>query len=126
MRFAICNLRLWAAAIALITWFVGAAPLTREQVIDETMKPYAGPTTRGVDTSTMNHKVMCGYQGWFNCDGDGADRGWIHWTHKGGRPPGPENVKVDLWPDVSEYGADELYPTDFKFKDGSVAKVFSS
>ncbi len=24
---------------------------------------------------------MCGYQGWFNCDGDGADLGWTHWAH---------------------------------------------
>ena len=27
-------------------------------------------------------KIMCGYQGWFNCPGDGTSRGWVHW---GGR-----------------------------------------
>ncbi len=25
--------------------------------------------------------VMVGYQGWFNAEGDGADRGWNHYTH---------------------------------------------
>jgi hypothetical protein len=33
---------------------------------------------------------------------------------------------VDWWPDVSEYGADELYPSGFKYANGSTAYVFSS
>lgn len=119
-------MRTLALLLALAAPFALAAPLTREQVLTDTLKPYAGPSEKGVDVSTMTGKVMCGYQGWFNCDGDGAERGWVHWTKKGGMPPSPDNVKVDLWPDVSEYGADELFATDFKLKDGSPAKVFSS
>jgi hypothetical protein len=90
------------------------------------LAPYAGPSMRGVDTSTLTGKVMTGYQGWFNCEGDGAGLGWTHWARNKGNPFGPGNVTVDLWPDVSEYAPEELFPTGFKFADGSTAKVFSS
>lgn len=112
----------WVAASAL------AAPkpaLTRESVLAETCKPYAGPSHPGVDTSTLRGKVVTGYQGWFNAEGDGAERGFVHWT-KGRGAMEPGNAKVDFWPDVSELAPEERYPTGFKFPDGSVAEVFSS
>ncbi len=99
-----------------------AAP-TREQVIDTVMKPYTGPTVRGVDRSTLTGKVMCGYQGWFTAPNDGAGRGWFHWG-RGDMRPG--SVTVDLWPDVSELDADERVDTAFRHADGRVAQVFSS
>lgn len=77
-----------------------------------------------VDRSTLDGKVMCGYQGWFNCEGDGADLGWTHWGRRG--VFGPDSVTVDLWPDVSGFSKDELYPTGFKRTDGRTASVFSS
>jgi len=40
--------------------------------------PYDGPSVRGVDTRTLTGKGMTGYQGWFNCEGDGAGLGWPH------------------------------------------------
>ncbi len=82
----------------------------------------AGPR---VDTGSLTGKVMCGYQGWFACEGDGAERGWSHWT-KGRGPLSPANAKIDLWPDVSELGADERFATGFKHADGRTAEVFSS
>ncbi|MCB1124431.1 MAG: hypothetical protein KJT03_22960, partial [Verrucomicrobiae bacterium] len=90
------------------------------------LKPYTGPSVPGVDTSTLTGKVMAGYQGWFNCEGDGADLGWTHWSRHKDQTFGPGNVTVDLWPDVSEYDPDELYETGFRFEDGAAAKVFSS
>jgi hypothetical protein len=42
----------------------------------ETLKPYRGTSVTGVDVSTLTGKMMAGYQGWFNCEGDGADLGW--------------------------------------------------
>ena len=90
------------------------------------MKPYDGPVVSGVDTSSLTGKVMVGYQGWFNCEGDGADLGWTHWSRDRNKTFGPGNVTVDLWPDVSEYEPEELYETGFKFENGSSAKVFSS
>jgi hypothetical protein len=66
--------------------------------------------------------VMAGYQGWFNTPGDGAERGWTHYQHKGNMAPG--NCHFDVWPDVSEYK--HTYPTPFTFADGSTARLFSS
>src|SRR4051794_37894154 len=110
--------------VAMSTAPVRAADLTREQVIAVTMKPYDGPTTRGVDCSTMTGKVLCGYQGWFAAEGDGLGRGFYHWSDGRGFKPGA--CKIDLWPDVSELDADERYATPFKLDDGRVAEVFSS
>ena len=78
-----------------------------------------------VDSVTLAGKVMCGYQGWFACEGDGAERGWVHWT-KGRGPLAPGNAKIDLWPDVSGFGADERFATEFRHADGRPAEVFSS
>lgn len=81
--------------------------------------------TNVVDRSTLVGKVMCGYQGWFNCEGDGAERGWFHWTKRSG-PLTSGNAKIDLWPDVSELGADERFPTGFTNVAGKPFEVFSS
>jgi hypothetical protein len=78
-----------------------------------------------VDVSTLTGKVMCGYQGWFNCEGDGAGRGWVHWN-KGKGPLAPGNAKNDLWPDVSELGPEERFATGFRHTNGRPAEVFSS
>ncbi len=101
-----------------------AATLTREAVIAETMKPYTGPTEKGVDRSTLKGKIMCGYQGWFAAEGDGCGRGWYHWTGRDGFKPG--SCKIDLWPDVSELDKDERYATAFVRADGRAAEVFSA
>lgn len=88
--------------------------------------PYQGPVVKGVDTSTLYGKVMCGYQGWFGAPGDGSGlAGWRHWTKSRG-PMEDGNAKVDLWPDVSELSPEERFPTDFKLPDGQPAEVFSS
>lgn len=78
-----------------------------------------------VDASTLTGKVMAGYQGWFNAEGDGAKRGYNHWT-RGGAKPAPGNVRVDLWPDLTEFPAAERFPTDLVHADGTRAEVFSS
>jgi hypothetical protein len=66
--------------------------------------------------------VMAGYQGWFNAPEDGANRGWNHYANKGKFEPG--NVKIDLWPAVSEY--QKVYKTPFAHEDGTPAWLFSS
>ena len=47
--------------------------------------------------------VMAGYQGWF------------HKPEKGMMYPDEKNVRIDMWPDVSEYP--ETYPTGLKHAD---------
>ena len=79
-----------------------------------------------INPKTLTGKVMVGYQGWFNCPGDGAKLGWKHWSRNRNKPFGPGNVTIDLWPDVSELDPDELYQTGFQYADGSSASVFSS
>ncbi len=101
----------------------GPEKLTRDQVIDQTMKPFEGTSEKGVDRSTLKGKVMCGYQGWHAAEGDGCGRGWYHWAGRNGFKPGSTNV--DLWPDVSELGADERYATPFMTADGKAAEVYS-
>lgn len=66
--------------------------------------------------------VMVGYQGWFNAEGDGANRGFYHYKGNHGFRPG--SATVDMWPDVSEY--ERTYPTAFTMPDGLPARVFSS
>ncbi len=83
------------------------------------------PTAVPVNSSTLTGKVMVGYQGWFNAEGDGAKRGYNHWT-RGNVMPAPGNVRVDMWPDLSEFPAAERFPTGFVHADGTRAEVFSS
>ena len=87
---------------------------------------HAWAASAAVDASTLTGKVMCGYQGWFNTPGDGMKLGWMHWARKRHRSFGPRNISVDLWPDMTEYGPKERFPTGFRHADGSVAEVFSS
>lgn len=107
----------------VLMFFVPAESAERRE---DVLKPYDGPSVRGADPSTLRGKVMTGYQGWFNCEGDGANLGWTHWARDRRRTFGPGNVTVDIWPDVSEYDEDELYRTGFTYEDGTAARTFSS
>jgi len=93
---------------------------------ENVLKPYDGPSVPGADPNTLTGKVMTGYQGWFNCEGDGANLGWTHWARDRRKTFRPGNITVDLWPDVSEYDDDELYTTGFTYEDGTPARTFSS
>jgi hypothetical protein len=80
-------------------------------------------TTIAADSNyTLTGKIMCGYQGWFNCPGDGTPRGWVHWGRGGFAPT---NCTVDMWPDMNEMDADEIYAAT-EFYDGNDYYVFSS
>ncbi len=116
---------LFHAALCVFLASAAGAEMTREEVVQRVMKPYAGPSAGGVDTSTLSGKVMCGYQGWFACPDDGSERGWFHWAGRGGAFE-PGVCSIDFWPDVRELDEDEKCPTPFRHADGSVAHVYSA
>jgi hypothetical protein len=78
-----------------------------------------------VDSKTMEHKLLMGYQGWFACPKDGSppDR-WVHWFRR--NDPVATNATVDCWPDVSELDADELFRTQMKLPGGAPACLYSA
>jgi hypothetical protein len=73
--------------------------------------------------TSYNKLVMCGYQGWFSCQGDPAGMGWVHYPHDGTLRPG--SINIDFWPDMSEYENQYAAP-NFRYADGSQAYLFSS
>jgi len=84
------------------------------------------PNTPLVDATTLHHKVMCGYQGWFRCPGDAADLGWVHWSRNAQRIA-PETLTFEMWPDMHEYPTTERYlAPGFTYPDGTPADLFSS
>lgn len=72
----------------------------------------------------LDGMVLAGYQGWFRAEGDGSENGWFHYS-PGGKF-GPDSTHIDMWPDMTELGPDERFPTPLRHADGSVAEVFSS
>src|SRR5262245_49330551 len=96
-----------ATLVASSLWrFANAEPPGRNEIA-AAMRPYVGPSANGVDRSTLNGKVMAGYQGWFTCAGDEAGLGWHHYQSHGEFRPGQCNI--DLWPDVSELDDNEKF-----------------
>ena len=86
--------------------------------------PHAGKTTVTAPPQySLLGKIMCGYQGWFNCPNDGTTRGWIHWGSGGIFTP--TACKVDMWPDMTEMAAGEKFLAS-AFNDGTDHYVFSS
>ncbi len=54
--------------------------------------------------NSLHNKIMAGYQGWFGCPNDGSKLNtWFHWS-----------TAIPIWPDVSEYTAEELFILDNK------------
>lgn len=78
------------------------------------------------DPTTLNKKIMVGYQGWHSTASDGAGIEWTHWSNDGSQVPGPATVHVDAFPALTEYPANVLAPVNFSFHNGTVAKLFSS
>ena len=77
---------------------------------------------RPVDPSTLDNKVLFGYQGWFTCPADGSQR-WTHWSRG---VPAAETLTVELYPDLSELDADERCEVPGMTIGGKPAYLFSS
>lgn len=82
-----------------------------------------------VDASNITGKIICGYQGWFSCEGDGSligtKVGWKHWSEV--NPPSNGDITFELYPDISEYPSSSLFQTALaNLGNGQTAKLFSS
>jgi hypothetical protein len=92
--------------------------------------PLSGQTVffslnHGVDASTMNGKLLMGYQGWFACPNDGsAPNQWWHWFHN--QAPTAADVNTDFLPDTSEFTSNELFNTGMTYSNGSPVQFYSS
>jgi len=118
--------RLFARLIVALSCTAAPDPATAGAADQPWLQPYAGTTRTDVDATTLDGKVLCGYQGWFNTPGDGGDFGFTHWGNGLDRPGGGR-FTVDMWPDVSEYEpADLCEVPGLKTPDGSPAKLYSA
>ena len=89
------------------------------------------PKLMAQDNSLIG-KVFCGYQGWFNCYGDGsAIERWFHWSGGTYRSnaglPEAGHLNFEVYPDVTDYNPGSLFQTGFaNLGDGQPSKLFSS
>src|SRR2546423_10621303 len=77
--------------------------------------------TGPVDPSTIDGKVLLGYQGWFTCPADGSQR-WTHWARG---IPSPETLTVDVYPAIPEPDADDRCHIPAMTIAGKPASLFS-
>jgi len=86
--------------------------------------PVALATAQTVDFTTLDGKVLLGYQGWFNCPGDGdPNRGWRSWANG---TPSPKTLTVDMYPDLTEFNPSDLCPLPGFTIRGRQAFVYSA
>jgi hypothetical protein len=64
----------------------------------------AGAADR-VDPTTLDGKVLFGYQGWFDCPSADSKGGWSHWSRG---IPTADTLTIDMYPDLSEFSPSDL------------------
>ena len=117
-----------AVALLLLVplWVASGAPAAETPTDEPWLRPCQGPTRTDVDATTLDGKVLCGYQGWFNTPGDGTGFGFTHWGQGLERTNGGR-FTVDMWPDVSEYAPEDLREVPgLTMPDGSPARLYSA
>jgi hypothetical protein len=75
-----------------------------------------------VDPSTLEGKVLFGYQGWFNCPTAGTGS-WVHWSRG---VPAPGALTVEMYPDLAEFKTADLCAAGSMTVAGKQAYLFSS
>jgi hypothetical protein len=87
--------------------------------------PPVAQVASAVDATTLDGKLMFGYQGWFGCPGDGSPlNSWEHWFRRS--VPAAATLRVDMWPDVSELSESERCNTALTLPDGHPAQLYSA
>jgi hypothetical protein len=133
----VCRLRsvsLVSLTVVLLTGSLAVSRSAQQKAADAPaqpakepwLRPYSGPERADIDATTLDGKVLCGYQGWFNTPGDGTNFGFTHWGQGLDRPDGGRFV-VDMWPDLTEYDPQDLREVPgLKMPDGSPARLYSA
>ncbi|MFM8497142.1 MAG: hypothetical protein ACKOEM_16730 [Planctomycetia bacterium] len=67
-----------------------------ESIRDDLMRPSQVVATAPIDREGLSGRVLCGYQGWFAAEGDGAGLGWRHWRKRDPSAPGGTRFSVDM------------------------------
>lgn len=111
-----------AATLCLAT-LVSAETISLDEAY-EILTPAETTSSDQVNPEGIKGRVVTGYQGWFRTPGDGSGMGFSHYSKHGKFEPG--FATIDLWPDLTEYSAEEKFDTAFEHADGSTAQVFSS
>ncbi|MCX6602777.1 MAG: hypothetical protein NTV52_04210 [Acidobacteria bacterium] len=79
---------------------------------------------QAVDATTLQGKVLMGYQGWFRCPGGGPlGSNWSHWA---GGTPTAATLQIDMYPDLREFDLDELCVVPNMTIGAEPARLFSS
>lgn len=99
-------------------------PVSRDEAYSVLAPAPGSEQSVAANPEGLDGRVVTGYQGWFRAEGDGSGLGFSHYGKDRKFEPGA--CSIDLWPDLSEFGEDEKFPTPFRHADGSVAHVFSS
>ncbi len=92
--------------------FQQAAADALAKLTDSTGTPAQSKHSPTTKYPSYNGLIMAGYQGWFRVGRDGQ------------MYPDESRIRIDMWPDVSEY--EKTYPTGLKLADGSTARFFNS
>jgi hypothetical protein len=84
----------------------------------------AGACAQNPDPSTLEGKVLLGYQGWFRCPGGGAmGTNWSHWANGA---PTAASLVIDIYPDLREFEPGEAGAVPGMTSGGNPAYLFSS
>ena len=120
--------RMAVLAVIVMIAACGRAADSLESIRAATMLPSEATANAGqpIDVEGLAGRVLCGYQGWFNTPADGAGLGWRHWSKDARRPPAPDNLHVDLLPDVSELVPEDRHASGLRGADGRPIELFSS
>lgn len=74
-----------------------------------------------VDATTLEGKVLFGYQGWFSCPEAGGY--WGHWSNG---TPAATNLTIDMYPFLGDFQPQELCKAGSMTTGGKQAYLFSS
>lgn len=94
------------------------------RIVLSSLLALSGTYAQTVDASTLTGKLVYGYQGWFRRPGETPSNN-IHWSTDG-NTPNANTIRIETWPDVSQFPPECLFDTDLRFPNGTTAQLYTS